>query len=102
MAETKENIGEACLLELLDGTLVDTTALVDKVASLFCCQLPDSDRTRAHVPENNGASVGRKINREKLTVVDLPESTCLWSDRVSEKKDRCEIDGEGRTPVVYS
>lgn len=33
----------------------------------------------------NGAQVGRKNCRGELTVVDLPESTCLWSDRLANR-----------------
>ena len=51
---------ETNLLELLNGTLVDTTALVDQVAGLHT------------------SSARRAIQRgweRVLTVVDLPEST---------------------------
>lgn len=92
---------EACLLELLDGTLVDTTALVDKVTSLSCCQLPDLDCTRARmsvktaprsVGKLGGITYGGRLARVDVSVVGL----------VSEQMDRCEIDGEARTPVAQS
>lgn len=58
---------ETNLLELLNGTLVDTTALVDEVTGLSSCQRAPS--RASHV------CAGEMMMM--LTVVDLPESTCL-------------------------
>lgn len=78
-----ENAGnEAYLLELLDGTLVDTTALVDHVTSLSSTV----SETVLSVPRAAPAEASRRGERSipgdaywnrggELTVVDLPEST---------------------------
>ena len=71
-AKTKAGMSKTDLLELLDGTLVDTTALVDEMAGLRALSV-----SCAYGVPRVGADSKRVKDKGMLTVVDLPESTCL-------------------------
>ena len=58
--DEKNGTGNTDLLELLNGTLVDTTALVDKVAGLDNCQLVISPLPRTGA-QGNGVSYSRGL-----------------------------------------
>ena len=82
----------AHLLELFNGTLVDTTTFVDKVAGL------ESDKEISR--SAHGQRRFRAAASEELTVVDLPESTWLLEvSRVSSRQSKRRQSHLGRCMV---
>ena len=86
------------LLELLDGTLVDATALVDQV-----CR---RERVSAEAVEQATPHAGKKTQRLRPVVVDFPESTwpmtttlmCVFSDLLSSVSTQKRHGGEAAPP----
>jgi hypothetical protein len=96
----------AYLLELLDGSLVDTTALVDQMAGLIGMLAWEVKRNNAPRPRNRRGNIARVVltemsptrDEEKLTVVDLPESTWL-SLLLARCRSRSTVSSEGNIPL---
>jgi hypothetical protein len=94
------------LLELLDGSLVDTTALVDQMAGLIGMLAWEVKRNNAPRPRNRRGNIARVVltemsptrDEEKLTVVDLPESTWL-SLLLARCRSRSTVSSEGNIPL---
>jgi hypothetical protein len=68
--------GMTYLLELLDGSLVDTTTLVDQVTSLKAMSATCLENPARYPGGVRQARFEVAVKMVKLTVVDLPESTC--------------------------
>ena len=88
------------LLELLNGSLVDTTALVDQVTSLRIQSAQVFLSHRAPRYQIKAGCYSDQVYREELTVVDLPESTWLFGKVSAMRSTETRIKGSKRTPKI--